>query len=210
MKSTCFFRIPALLLAATMMFSCSDDDENTATPEGLQGEGEFTYNGTEYEVSSAAILDVGAEKFYPSMEENSHYTYFIHLGDGEYTRKETASKPGTFYVDGTNKSYEVFLYLRSPSTDAFEPGYFTIPDFNQLNADNVGDKFIVMYADLWFDQNSNGVYDSDSETLYIATEGYVNVVRDGDGFGVRYDLKLDNGETLTGKYTGEFFVAKSK
>lgn len=167
----------AFILLITLFFqNCSSDDDKGNSNT-------VNYNNNSYELKSALAFNNN----YYAPEGYTNYRFYF---TDNRIDVENAQLYGSFFV---------YVELESLGSEKFNPGTFVFSDSENQP------QYKIKSAHVNLDGNGDGLLgDSDDERI-IANSGTVTVSGDNLNYTFIFDLSLENGKTVTGKYSGNFF-----
>ena len=183
----------AIAIASTLGFSCSEDDSEAPTAQGIQ------YDDKVLEVQGAIAKDYGmSDPLDEPGGAKSHRYMELYLSDTSIVYDSEDND-----VDGDAEgSYLIVLSLYYPAED-FTSGSFTVTSEDYARSDIEGKAFSD-FAEIAIDDDGDGKIGIEPDYT-VATEGStVDVAKDGNMFTLTFDLTLENGKKLTGTHQGEF------
>ncbi len=105
-----------------------------------------------------------------------------------------------------NANYEMHVMLFSNGENGFQCGEFSFCNIQNLENMDL-DQNLFMLAKLKVDRNLNGTFTDPEDNEIRANEGIINVVHIDPAnhiYTLSLNHKMDDGNTLTGDYEGEF------
>lgn len=163
-----------LLLTSVSFISCSEDDDGGEGNEN--GSGNATYNGTKINFDKGFIVNYG--------EYEGLYNFDITLLSDD------------FEIDIINEDLEgtgeiIYFEMWTDQSTGLKNGTYTLS--------NGESDFGLSFAEFAVDFNPN---DADEDDYLEATEAEITVNKSGSTYTLDFDLTLENGKSLTGRYVG--------
>lgn len=196
--------IALLLLIGT--FSCDKDDEKDPTPVD---EFNTEYDNKKYNIKYGFVDDGGSVDVFFDDEatEKTHYNYNFILTDGtpEFENDDVSALE--------NGKILITAGLLSPGTNGFQTGEFELIDLNDW-MEMEEEEILETYKDKHFSPLAIIITDSDGdqnweeETGQVATEGSFKVSGSAPNYTTEYDLTMEDGSKLKGKFTGSFTMVQ--
>lgn len=181
-------RVVLFTLLSLPFISCEKDKDNEPAISET-----FKVEGKSFTIKEGFIEDYGS---YGVGENDTHYNYdfFLIDGDAELEVEEVSDFKAGLY-------FELF----SPGTSGFTTGKFNFIDEEDINleSDIVGKHFFT-YAEAYFDLDDDGVEDEESEYFYVIGGSITVSGGTNNNYTVEFDVKLDNNETIKGKFADTF------
>ena len=195
-----------VLLLGLLSTSCSkDDDTSVIAPSGTNTE----YNNKKYAIKNGFIHDGGAVDHYldDEAESKTHYNYSFILTDG------TPTFEGDDVVSMNDGSIVVSAILLSPGTTTFNTGTFEFADYTgdeELDEEELEAKYRNKYFFplAFVITDSDGDKNWEEEAGELVTGGTFKVSGTAPNYTTEYNLTLDGGKTIKGKFTGKFNVVQ--
>jgi len=191
-------RLSVFALAAMFVFSsCNKDDDDNGNGNGNGGgnnsSGELTYDGQKFDLKSGLIEDYRSDGFHYNWDFSMVNTKFVQVTDSF----DTYYEPDTIGI----RSFTYFE-LFSAGTNEFRAGTFNYDTTFSIPTD----KNYFNYAELFLDLNENGTIDFGTE-YFSVTGGSVTVTKNSESnYKLEFDVKLNNGKSASGNYSGPFFM----
>ena len=187
-------------LALLTITACGGDSpDNEDSSSNGASSNRLSYHGSSYP------LKKGLEEF--SEPKGSHYRSRFNITDGEYTSVQAQAVAGNLYYTWLARDASVWMYGKfySPgSTQKLSSGTFSYAPKN-VDVDSPSREQSAFFKDarVGFDVNNNGKLDRNSEFFRVVS-GTISVEISGKIYTMTINVSLENGESVTGKYSGEF------
>ena len=155
-----------------------------------------SYDGTPYAVDFGLLYD--------QSQLDNHVKITFGLTDGKYLPYLV---PAGYFRDLTiwdpsEASIEVLATLYSPGTATFQTGTFEVQEVSDINDSSLADSYFITAAYVAVDTDGNKELIK-SERINV-TGGTIKVDGERPNYKVTYNLKLEDGGTLQGTYSGEY------
>jgi hypothetical protein len=184
-----------LILLAIVVSIASCKPERNDPPENT-----IEYNSTIYNITNGAFIDHGSSNYYGTAD--THYDNDFYITDGAFVYNNTGE------ITDANGKIVIAAYLSSYGTSSFKTGTYTfIDDANDSSLTDAQTK--SKYENKYFfteaivaisDNNSSLV---NANPIFV-TSGTIIVEGTKPNYTLKYDLILDNGNTVKGMYNGTF------
>lgn len=169
-----------LLVAFPLLFtSCGGDDDSSDDGSGTITQNEFTYEGTNYDISTAIVENFGMY--------GNNYNFDLSLTDAVITNEN--GEPTTSETSFTGVYFEMF----SENENTLLPGTYTY--ISELEEDWSA-AFSFDYAEIIF------INSIDDENYIEILDGTVTIAEDNT-FEVSFTGVDEDGNTISGYYKGD-------
>ena len=175
------------------------NETSSNSPSNGASSNSLSYRGSSYP------LEKGLEEF--SEPKGNHYRSRFNITDGEYTFVQALAIAGNLYYTWLARDASVWIFGKfySPgSTQKLSSGTFSYAPKNvDVDAPSREQTAFFKDARIGFDVNNNGKLDKGSEFFRVVS-GTISVEISGKIYTMNINVSLENGESVTGKYSGKF------
>ncbi|MCC9166929.1 hypothetical protein [Pontibacter harenae] len=181
-----FRSLTFVLLAGFALASCSDDDDDNATPSL---DDKVEYDGQTYNLRTGVVEDYGTG------DVEGHYNYDFYVTDGTLVVEDDEA------ASLENAKILVYTELFSSGEAAFTTGTFTF--VQDAESSQANGKHVFENAEVIVDSNNDNILD-ENDDVFEATGGTVTVSGSNNNYTLDFNLTLNNGKTARGNYSGNF------
>lgn len=166
------------LLPIVLLNGCKE----SGTDSDSKSDNNFEYDGKTYALEAGVIFDYGVES-----EGFRNYDFILTEKVEDFDELNESEE------EELNSDYFVYFWLESLGESSFTGGTFNFDDSEEAETSHLYSSELTFLS-------------GNEEEYFEAISGKVNVSIDGDTYTLDFDITLDNGKKMVGKFSYDFQI----